>query len=48
MDTTTLRMLAGLEHPTGGRILIGGKDVTMPATPVAIGFKGRGITIINA
>ncbi|MDO1583105.1 ABC transporter ATP-binding protein [Rhizobium oryzicola] len=27
--TTTLRMLAGLEHPTGGRILIGGKDVTM-------------------
>ena len=27
--TTTLRMLAGLEHPTSGRILIGGKDVTM-------------------
>ena len=27
--TTTLRMLAGLEHPTEGRILIGGKDVTM-------------------
>ena len=27
--TTTLRMLAGLEHPTGGRILLGGKDVTM-------------------
>jgi iron(III) transport system ATP-binding protein len=27
--TTTLRMLAGLEHPSGGRILIGGKDVTM-------------------
>jgi iron(III) transport system ATP-binding protein len=27
--TTTLRMLAGLEHPTTGRILIGGKDVTM-------------------
>lgn len=27
--TTTLRMLAGLEHPTAGRILIGGKDVTM-------------------
>ncbi len=27
--TTTLRMLAGLEHPTGGKILIGGKDVTM-------------------
>ncbi|MDQ1183118.1 ABC transporter ATP-binding protein [Agrobacterium larrymoorei] len=27
--TTTLRMLAGLEHPNSGRILIGGKDVTM-------------------
>ncbi|ASY66099.1 Ferric iron ABC transporter, ATP-binding protein (plasmid) [Sinorhizobium sojae CCBAU 05684] len=27
--TTTLRMLAGLEHPTEGKILIGGKDVTM-------------------
>lgn len=27
--TTTLRMLAGLEHPASGRILIGGKDVTM-------------------
>ncbi|OHV76948.1 ABC transporter ATP-binding protein [Rhizobium sp. LCM 4573] len=27
--TTTLRMLAGLEHPTSGRIFIGGKDVTM-------------------
>ena len=27
--TTTLRMLAGLEHPSSGRILIAGKDVTM-------------------
>lgn len=27
--TTTLRMLAGLEHPTSGRIFIGGRDVTM-------------------
>ncbi|TCM52287.1 iron(III) transport system ATP-binding protein [Rhizobium sp. PP-F2F-G48] len=27
--TTTLRMLAGLEHPSSGQILIGGKDVTM-------------------
>jgi len=27
--TTTLRMLAGLEHPSGGRVLIGGRDVTM-------------------
>ncbi len=30
--TTTLRLLAGLEHPDAGRILIGGKDVTqLPA-----------------
>ena len=26
--TTTLRLVAGLEQPTSGRILIGGKDVT--------------------
>ena len=31
--TTTLRMVAGLEMATGGRILIGGEDVTLlPAT----------------
>src|SRR5215207_7162089 len=29
--TTTLRMVAGLEPVTGGRILIGGKDVTLRA-----------------
>ena len=27
--TTTLRMIAGLELPTGGKILLGGDDVTM-------------------
>ena len=26
--TTTLRMIAGLELPTSGRILLGGRDVT--------------------
>ena len=26
--TTALRMIAGLEHPTSGRIVIGGRDVT--------------------
>jgi iron(III) transport system ATP-binding protein len=31
--TTTLRMIAGLEMPTAGRVLIGGDDVTrLPAT----------------
>ena len=29
--TTTLRLVAGLEEPTAGRILIGGKDVTRPS-----------------
>src|SRR3954447_26751670 len=27
--TTTLRMIAGLELPSSGRILLGGEDVTM-------------------
>src|SRR6266481_5592459 len=27
--TTTLRMIAGLELPTSGQILLGGEDVTM-------------------
>src|SRR5258708_21969507 len=31
--TTTLRLIAGLERATGGRILIGGRDVTqLPAS----------------
>ncbi|HEV8353214.1 MAG TPA: ABC transporter ATP-binding protein, partial [bacterium] len=31
--TTTLRMIAGLEHPTSGRVWIGGEDVTpLPAS----------------
>ena len=29
--TTTLRMIAGLELPTGGQILLGGEDVTHAA-----------------
>ncbi len=28
--TTTLRCVAGLEHPTGGRISIGGRVVSEP------------------
>lgn len=38
--TTTLRAIAGLERPQGGRILFGGQDVT--AAPV----QGRGIAMI--
>ena len=33
--TTTLRMVAGLESVTGGRILIGGEDVTLRARPTS-------------
>lgn len=37
--TTTLRMLAGLETPSGGRILFNGKDVTkVPAADRGIGM----------
>ena len=38
--TTTLRMIAGLDAPTSGRILIGGEDVTrLPAS-------GRDVTMV--
>src|SRR5438445_4429080 len=37
--TTTLRMIAGLELPTGGRIRLGGEDVTFkPASQRDIAF----------
>src|SRR5262245_8783375 len=37
--TTTLRMIAGFEHPDAGRILLGGQDVTLlPANRRNIGF----------
>lgn len=37
--TTTLRMLAGLETPTAGRILFGGRDITkLPAAERGIGM----------
>ena len=37
--TTTLRMIAGFEHPDTGRILLGGQDVTgLPANQRNIGF----------
>ncbi|WP_119316839.1 ABC transporter ATP-binding protein, partial [Calidithermus terrae] len=37
--TTTLRMVAGLEEPTGGRILLGGRDITeLPAHQRGLGM----------
>jgi iron(III) transport system ATP-binding protein len=37
--TTTLRMIAGFQEPSGGKILIAGRDVTrMPANQRDIGF----------
>jgi len=37
--TTTLRMIAGFQEPSGGRIFIAGRDVThMPANARDIGF----------
>ena len=37
--TTTLRMIAGFDHPDDGRILLGGQDVTgLPANRRNIGF----------
>ena len=38
--TTTLRMMAGLETPTEGRVLIGGKDVTH------VHPKDRGVAMV--
>ena len=33
--TTTLRMVAGLEEPTAGTIMLGDRDITTPAVPAA-------------
>lgn len=38
--TTTLRMIAGLEHPTGGRVWIGDEDVT------ALPASNRSVTMV--
>jgi iron(III) transport system ATP-binding protein len=41
--TTTLRMLAGLEHPTGGEIRFGDRVVTGPGVSVAPGRRDAGL-----
>jgi NitT/TauT family transport system ATP-binding protein len=37
--TTCMRMAAGLEHPTGGRVKVGGVEVTRPGPDRAVVFQ---------
>src|SRR5215831_6553314 len=44
--TTTLRCVAGLEHPTGGEILIGGKLVSSPARGILVPPRARDLGMV--
>jgi iron(III) transport system ATP-binding protein len=44
--TTTLRCVAGLEHPTGGRISIGGRVVSEPERNLLISPRERDIGMV--
>jgi iron(III) transport system ATP-binding protein len=44
--TTTLRCVAGLEHPTAGRISIGGRAVSAPAQGVMIPPRLRNVGMV--
>jgi iron(III) transport system ATP-binding protein len=44
--TTTLRCVAGLEHPTAGRISIGGRIVSAPADGVMVPPRARNIGMV--
>ena len=44
--TTTLRCVAGLEHPTGGRISIGGRVVSEPERKVLVSPRERDIGMV--
>jgi iron(III) transport system ATP-binding protein len=44
--TTTLRCIAGLEHPTAGRIGIGGRVVSAPAEGVHVPSRSRNIGMV--
>ena len=44
--TTTLRCVAGLEHPTAGAISIGGRLVSSPADGVMVPARQRGIGMV--
>ena len=44
--TTTLRCVAGLEHPTSGRIVIGGTVYTDPAAGVLVPPRARNLGMV--
>src|SRR6185312_8292393 len=44
--TTTLRCVAGLEHPTGGRISIGNRVVSEPARGLLVSPRERDIGMV--
>ncbi|MCO5090216.1 ABC transporter ATP-binding protein [Bosea sp. (in: a-proteobacteria)] len=44
--TTTLRCIAGLEHPTAGRISIGGQTVSSPAEGILLPPRSREIGMV--
>jgi iron(III) transport system ATP-binding protein len=44
--TTTLRCVAGLEHPTGGRISIGGRVVSEPGRGILVSPRERDIGMV--
>ena len=44
--TTTLRCVAGLEHPTSGRIVIGGTVYTDPAAGIAVPPRARNLGMV--
>jgi len=44
--TTTLRCVAGLEHPTEGRIAIGGRTVSDPAAGLLVPPRSRNIGMV--
>src|ERR671922_1747798 len=44
--TTTLRCIAGLEHPTAGRVSIGGRVVSAPADGVHVPPRSRNLGMV--
>src|ERR1700742_3386959 len=44
--TTTLRCVAGLEHPTSGRIVIGGTTYTDPGSGVLVPPRARNLGMV--